>query len=100
MASPGASDPRWPHSSNSGDEPFPIVTMHQRDRSDIVHVSGNRRYAYQTRDRLRAAAGRRAAAGAGALGAWLDSRGDWIPPPQVTSLVSGRIVPPRDAITS
>ena len=81
------SDPRWPHSSNGGDEPFPIVTMHQRDRSDIVHVSGNRRYAYQTGTDYepRPVAVRRLALGA--LGAWLDSRGDWTPPPQVTSLV-------------
>jgi hypothetical protein len=81
------SSPKWPHASDGDDEPFPTPTMSQRDRSDIVHASGNRRYAFQTGRGYvpQPVAVRRLALGA--LGAWLDSRGDWEPPPDITSLV-------------
>ena len=79
------SDPVWTNPDDGKHEPFEITTMSQHDRSDIVHVSGNRRYAQKTVTNYepQPIAVRRLALSA--LGAWLDSRGDWASP--VTSLV-------------
>lgn len=67
--------------------PFAGNAMSQRDRHDIVHVSGNWRYARQTgADYIpRPVAVRRLALSA--LGAWLDSVGVWDPSPEHTSLL-------------
>jgi hypothetical protein len=81
-------DPKWGLNADEGDhEPFDLNTMSQRDRADIVHVSGNRRYALQTGstyDPVPVAVRRMALT---ALGAWFDARGDWDPPKAITSLV-------------
>jgi hypothetical protein len=87
--------PKWPAAPapTGDDEPFdPNMmsqrnAMSQRDRADIVHLSANRRYAFETRTDYepKPVAVRRLALSS--LGAWLDSRGDWDPPPAVTSLI-------------
>jgi len=61
-------------------EPFGINTMSQRDRHDIVHVSGNRRYAKQTHTDFIAKPVEVHRLALSPLGTWLDSRGDWSPP--------------------
>jgi hypothetical protein len=67
------------------DEPF-LSSMTQRDRADIVHLSGNPRLPWQTGRQVRPkpVATRRLALSA--LGAWLSSRGDWDPPAGLISL--------------
>jgi hypothetical protein len=81
--------PKWPDAPapTGDDEPFDRNTMSQSERADIVHLSANRRYAFSTRTDYepKPVAVRRLALSS--LGAWLDSRGDWNPPPTVTSLV-------------
>lgn len=78
--------PQWTNPDQGEFEPFRLNTMSQRHRSDIVHVSGNRRYGRQTGTSFRPEplAVRRLALTA--LGAWFDARGDWSPPPSYTSL--------------
>ncbi len=80
-------DPTWPHADKGDDEPFDLNAMSQKDRGDIVHVSGNRRYALATETDYepQPVSVRRLALSS--LGAWLDSRGDWSPPSAYTSLV-------------
>ncbi len=79
--------PVWGSAPEGKGEPFALNAMSQRDRADIVHVSGNHRYALQTGTGYEPepVAVRRLALTA--LGAWLDSRGDWDPPKAFTSLV-------------
>ncbi|MDZ5447571.1 hypothetical protein U2F26_33530 [Micromonospora sp. 4G57] len=79
--------PEWTNLDKGDHEPFPCNIMSQRDRADIVHVSGNRRYGLQTGTAYQPEpiAIRRLALTA--LGAWLDSHGDWSPPLRHTSLV-------------
>ncbi|MGY1901171.1 hypothetical protein [Nocardia gipuzkoensis] len=80
--------PRWPVGSPVGDdEPFDINTMSQRDRHNIVHLSGNRRYAKQTGADFIAQPVEVRRLALSSLGAWLDSRGDWSPPLAFTSLI-------------
>ena len=72
------SNPVWPFGTDEGDtEPFEITTMSQRDRSDIVHRSGNRRYGLQTGSNFEAQPIAVQRLALSSLGAWLDSRGDW-----------------------
>ena len=61
------------------DEPF-HTSMTQRNRADIVHLSGNPRLRWQTGRDIdpKPIATRRLALTS--LGAWLDSRGSWDPP--------------------
>ncbi len=84
--------PRWPGVllPNPDDEPpkpFPDDVMSQRDRHDIVHLSGNRRYAKQTRTNFIAQPVEVNRLALSSLGAWLHSTGHWDPPDEVTSLI-------------
>lgn len=79
--------PKWPHTDDGAHEPFRLNTMSQRDRADIVHVSGNRSYARQAgRDFFASPVAVRRLA-LSSLGGWLHSRGDWEPPADTTSLL-------------
>ena len=79
-------DPLW-SGPDGGDEPFELNTMSQRDRADIVHVSGNRRYALQSGTSYdpQPVDVRRLALTS--LGGWLDVHGEWTPPISITSLI-------------
>ena len=79
--------PKWANQDLGDHEPFRHNALSQRNRHDIVHVSGNRRYAQQTDSEFFPSpiAVRRLALSS--LGAWLDSRGDWDPPKGTTPLL-------------
>jgi hypothetical protein len=74
------SDPAWTGTDEGATEPFPIVAMTQRDRSDIVHLSGNRRYALESGTSYSAVPFAVNHLALSALGGWLDAQGDWDPP--------------------
>jgi hypothetical protein len=81
------SSPKWSGTDEGDAEPFPIVTMSQHDRSDIVHESGNRRYALETGSSFSAAPFAVNHLALSALGGWLDAQGDWDPPIAITNLL-------------
>lgn len=73
--------PAWNTTVSEGtDEPFAINTMSQRNRADIVHVSGNRAYGLQTGTDFEAQPIPVNRMAVSALGAWLDIHGQWDPP--------------------
>lgn len=82
-------DPKWPYPANTdgGNEPFPVNALSQRDRHNIVHLSGNRRYMLEAQKDFFASPVFARRLALSSLGAWLDARGDWDPPPDVTSLI-------------
>jgi hypothetical protein len=79
--------PRWPEEDLGEGEPFRGNAMSQRNRHDIVHLSGNASYARQSGTGYfpRPIGVQRLALSS--LGAWLTSRGAWDPPLQVTPLL-------------
>ncbi|WP_280299156.1 hypothetical protein [Nocardia abscessus] len=97
-------EPKWPVTIDPADprieegEPYPRIddgepfdvknTMSQRDRHDIVHVSGNWRYASQTGTDYIPQPVRVRRLALSALGAWLDSKSEWYPPEEHTSLLA------------
>jgi len=83
-----ATQPAWdPTVPEGADEPFPVNTMSQRDRADIVHVSGNRAYGLQTETGFEAQPIPVNRLAVSALGAWLDLHGQWDPPPDLSPVV-------------
>lgn len=71
--------PEWGDRPAGDQDPFPLNTMSQRERSEIVHLSGNRSYTKSASTyKAQPITVRRLALSS--LGAWLDSRGDWDPP--------------------
>ena len=80
--------PKWADDNEVGDrEPFRLNPMTQRNRSDIVHLSGNRSYARQTGSGFFPSPVRVRRLALSSLGGWLHSRGDWAPPKAITPLV-------------
>ncbi|MGY2119301.1 hypothetical protein ACW9HR_35870 [Nocardia gipuzkoensis] len=77
--------PSWPEHPDSDDpdgsaEPFTLNSMRQRDRHNIVHVSGNHSYTKQTHLNYIADPIKVRRLALTSLGAWLQSTGYWDPP--------------------
>jgi hypothetical protein len=80
--------PKWADDTKPGDhEPFERNSLSQRNRSDIVHVTANRRYAEQTGSDFYPGPISVRRLALSSLGAWLTSRGEWDPPKAHTPLL-------------
>ncbi len=81
-------DPKWTDDALPGaDEPFPVNALSQRDRHNIVHLSGNRRYGLQAHREFFGSPVLMRRLALSSLGAWLNAQGDWDPPQDITSLL-------------